>query len=138
MIKRLINTYLPGQEEKLFEFMRFCIIGTIAAGIHYVVYFLLQKHINVNIAYTAGYLFSLVCNFFMTSYFTFRSTPSVKKAAGFGFSHLINYLLHICLFNGFLWLGVSRLLAPVLVLIVAVPTNFLLLRWVFHHKQKKS
>ena len=138
MIKSLIDKYFPGQEEKISEFMRFCIIGTVAAGIHYGVYILLQRYINVNIAYTAGYAISLVCNFFMTSYITFRSTPSVKKAAGFGFSHLINYLLHISLFNVFLWFGISRLLAPVLVLVVAVPTNFFLLRWVFHHEKKIS
>lgn len=138
MIKPLINKYISGEKEKISEFIRFCIIGTIAAGIHYGIYILLQRYINVNIAYTAGYLLSLVCNFFMTSYITFRSTPSAKKAVGFGFSHLINYLLHISLFNGFLWLGVSRLLAPIFVLAVAVPTNFLILRWVFHHKTTKS
>ena len=50
-------------KEKLFEFIRFCFVGTIAAGIHYGIYYLLQAYINVNVAYTTGYLISLVCNF---------------------------------------------------------------------------
>ncbi|MEG1563893.1 MAG: GtrA family protein [Bacteroides sp.] len=73
----------------------------------------------------------LVCNFFLTSYFTFRSAPSFKKLFGFGSSHLVNYLLHIVLFNLFLFMGLSKEIAPIIVLAVAVPINFLLLRWVF-------
>lgn len=138
MIDGWIERYCPQQKEKVYEFLRFCIVGVIAAGIHYGIYFLLQYCIEVNIAYTVGYLIALICNFFLTSYVTFRSNPSPKKAAGFGVSHLINYLLHMCLFNTFLWMGVSRLLAPVLVLMVAVPTNFILLRWVFTHKKKEK
>lgn len=122
--------------EKIFEFVRFCIVGTIAAGIHYGIYYLLQLYIDVNIAYTAGYLLSMVCNFFMTSYLTFHSSPSFKKLLGFGGSHLINYLIHIFLFNFFLYIGISRLLAPILVLAVAVPVNFLILRWVFKRKNR--
>ena len=87
-------------KEKLFEFIRFCFVGTIAAGIHYGIYYLLQVYINVNVAYTTGYLISLVFNFF-------------------------------------LYIGISRILAPILVLAVAVPINFLLLRWVFKHKKKE-
>lgn len=123
-------------KEKLFEFIRFCIVGAIAAGIHYAIYYFLQAYINVNVAYTTGYLISLICNFFLTSYLTFRSVPSVGKVMGFGGSHLINYLIHIFLFNFFLYIGISKILAPVLVLAVAVPINFLLLRRVFKHKKK--
>ena len=99
--------------------------------------YLLQVYINVNVAYTTGYLISLVCNFFLTAYLTFHSAPSIKKVIGFGGSHLVNYLIHMFLFNFFLYIGISRILAPILVLAVAVPINFLLLRWVFKHKKKE-
>lgn len=122
--------------DKLFEFIRFCIVGTLAAGLHYGIYYLLQTRIEVNIAYTIGYLVSLIGNFFLTSYLTFHRVPSWKNALGFGGSHFVNYLLHILLFNAFLFLGASRELAPILVLIIAVPINFVLLRWVFKHKKE--
>lgn len=128
---------LPDRE-KLMQFVRFCIVGTVAAGIHYGVYYLLQLFLRggvwLSVDYTVGYIVSLVCNFFMTTYFTFRSRVSAGKAAGFGASHLVNYTIHIVLFNAFMALGVHRLVAPVLVLMVAVPTNFLILRLVYRKK----
>lgn len=128
---------LPDRE-KLMQFVRFCIVGTVAAGIHYGVYYLLQLFLRggvwLSVDYTVGYIVSLVCNFFMTTYFTFRSRVSAGKAAGFGASHLVNYTIHIVLFNAFMALGVHRLVAPVLVLMVAVPTNFLILRFVYRKK----
>ena len=122
--------------EKIYEFIRFCTVGVIAAAIHYGIYYLLQKWININIAYTIGYLLSFICNFFLTSYMTFRSGPSFKKAIGFGGSHLLNYLNHMLLFNLFLYIGISKELAPILVLTIVVPINFLLLRWVFKRKKE--
>ena len=123
-------------KEKRYEFIRFCVVGVLASGLHYGVYYLLQTRINVNVAYTVGYLISLICNFFLTSYLTFHSSPSIRKALGFGGSHLINYLIHLFFLNLFLYLGISKVLAPVLVLAIAVPINFILLRWVFKHKNK--
>lgn len=124
--------------DKLMQFVRFCIVGTIAAAIHYGVYYLMQLFLRdgiwLSVDYTIGYVVSLVCNFFMTTYFTFRSHVSAGKAAGFGFSHVVNYSLHIVLFNLFMAMGIHRLLAPVLVLMVAVPTNFLILRYVYRKR----
>lgn len=124
---------------KLHEFARFCVVGIIAAAIHYVVYWLLQLihdgQLWLSIAYTAGYVVSLICNFFMTTYFTFRSRVSIGKAAGFGGSHIVNYTLHMVLFSLFISLGIHRLAAPVLVLMIAVPTNFTILHFVYHKKK---
>lgn len=128
-------------KEKVLEFTRFCIVGCLASGIHYAVYYLLQRwlflsrgELSLSLAYTAGYVVSLLCNFFMTTFFTFHSTVSAKKVVGFGFSHLVNYSIHIVFFNAFLLVGVNRLIAPVFVLMLAVPTNFLLLHIVFRSK----
>ena len=132
---------LRKEDGKVQEFIRFCIVGVIAAGIHYLVYYLLQLLSNgslwLSIAYTRGYVVSLVCNFFMTTYFTFRSKVSVGKAAGFSFSHIVNYTLHILLFNLFISLDIHRLIAPILVLMIAVPTNFSILHFVYRNKKKK-
>ena len=132
---------LRKEDGKVQEFIRFCIVGVIAAGIHYLVYYLLQLLSNgslwLSIAYTIGYVVSLVCNFFITTYFTFRSKVSVGKAAGFSFSHIVNYTLHILLFNLFISLDIHRLIAPILVLMIAVPTNFSILHFVYRNKKKK-
>lgn len=123
--------------QKFWQFVRFCIIGTCAAAVHYGIYFLLQwMNCPLNIAYTAGYLISFVGNFYATNYFTFRTVPSWQKLIGFGGSHLVNYLLHIVLFDLFLWVGVHHLVAPPLVMLCVLPIQFLILRFVFVKKEK--
>ncbi len=116
------------------EFIRFAIVGTIATIIHYGIYLLLEKIINVNIAYTIGFVISWFCNFYLSAKFTFRSTATVKKGIGFACTHLINYLLHMLFLNFFLFIGVSQELAPIPVFCCVIPINFLLVRTVFKSK----
>ena len=108
------------------EIIRFAIVGTTSAAIHYAIYWVLQHWINVNIAYTIGYVLSFLVNYYLSAHFTFHGI-------GFGGAHLVNYLLHIVLLNFFLWLGLSNEVAPFAVLAIAVPTNFVLVRFVFRH-----
>ena len=114
------------------EFLRFVMVGLFATGLHYGIYFVLQKFIQVIVA--LGYVLSFVANFYLTAYFTFGQPPSWKKAFGFGGAHLTNYLIHIGLLNLFLRLGFSRPLAPIPVFLIAIPVNFLLVRFVFKQK----
>ena len=46
-------------------------------------------------------------------------------------------MLQIGLFNFFLWMGLHRLVAPFAVLAIAVPTNFIIVRFVFKHLRGK-
>lgn len=117
------------------EFIRFGVVGVLATALHYGIYYFLQSFINVNVAYTTGYVISFIVNFYLTSYFTFGTTPSWKKLVGMGGAHLVNYLLHIILLNVFLYLGVSKAWAPVPVFVIAIPVNFLFVRFVFKHKK---
>ena len=122
------------QLKQLPEFIRFVMVGILATALHYGLYFILQSFINVNVAYTLGYIISFIANFYLTSYFTFGRKPSWRKAFGFGGAHLVNYLLHMGLLNLFLWLGVSKPYAPIPVFAIAIPVNFLLVRFVFKRK----
>lgn len=122
------------QLRQLPEFIRFVMVGIFATALHYGLYFVLQGTINVNVAYTLGYALSFIANFYLTAYFTFGRKPSWSKALGFGGAHLVNYLLHIGLLNLFIWLGVSKPLAPFPVFAIAIPINFLLVRFVFKGK----
>ena len=116
------------------EFLRFVMVGLFATGLHYGIYFVLQKFIQVNVAYTLGYVLSFVANFYLTAYFTFGQPPSWKKAFGFGGAHLTNYLIHIGLLNLFLRLGFFFFFSPIPVFLIAIPVNFLLVRFVFKQK----
>lgn len=59
------------QLKRVPEFVRFILVGVFATALHYGIYLLLQRLINVNIAYTLGYALSFIANFYLTAYFTF-------------------------------------------------------------------
>lgn len=116
------------------EAFRFGVVGAVATAVHYAAYWLLMDAIGVNVAYTLGYVMSFLLNFWLTARFTFRTKPSWRKLAGMSGAHAVNWLLHIVLLNLFLSFGVPRGVAPVPVFAVAIPVNFLLVRFVFKHK----
>ena len=51
--------------KQLPEFVRFVMVGIFATALHYGLYFVLQRVINVNIAYTLGYALSFIANFYL-------------------------------------------------------------------------
>ena len=122
----------------ILEFVRFGLVGGFCTALHYGIYFLLQMAINVNVAYTAGYLLSFIVNFYLTSWFTFRSAPSWKKLFGMAGAHGVNYLLHMGLLNLFLWMGLGKEFAPIPVFAIAIPVNFILVKFVFKHKKNND
>ncbi len=143
------------------EFVRFFVVGVAATLVHLFAYWGLNAlfglteadEVALNATYTAGYVVSFVGNYILSLKWTFRTTGSVSKGAGFAFSHLVNYGLHLGLLNLFLWLGLGRAmvaalafctpwlvelfpvlgdpaaLLPLPVYVVVVPVNFLLVRF---------
>ena len=126
------------KKETLGEIFRFGIVGVLAVAIHYAIYWLLQYVIDVNIAFTVGYIISFFANYYLSAHFTFREDTNKKNGAGFAGAHIFNYFLQLGLFNAFLWLGVHRILAPFCVFCISVPVNFLVVRFVFKHFRKKD
>lgn len=124
--------------ETIFQLLRFVIVGVIATAIHYGIYLLLLRFFpnSETIVYSIGYVVSFVCNFILTCLFTFRKKASTKRGVGFGLAHLVNYCLHVVLLNVFLWIGISNKLAPIPVFCIAVPVNFLLVRYVFNRNEQ--
>lgn len=118
-------------EDKLGEFVRFCIVGLVATLIHYGVYLAFLKLISPSISYTIGYIVSLCVNVALTSKYTFKTDLTAVKTLGFLICHGINYLLHIAFLNIFLYLGVAEKLAPIPVYCIVIPINFILVRTVF-------
>lgn len=114
------------------EIIRFIIVGTTATAVHYGLYFILLKTMNENVAYTVGYLVSFLFNYIMSARFTFKKKTSLKNGVGFCAAHIFNYLLQISLLNVFILLGVGKQFAPIPVYCIAVPTNFLIVRFVFN------
>lgn len=118
--------------KKLFgQAIRFCIVGVMAVAIHYAIYLLLKQWMVHVVAFAIGYFISFIANFFMTAKFTFKKDATTKKGVGFLGAHIINFILQTSLLQLFLWLGVNENFAPIPVYCIAVPVNFMLVRFVF-------
>lgn len=116
------------------EIIRFGIVGIIATIIHYGIYLALNLIIVSWIAYSIGYGISFLGNFYLSNRFTFKTKPTFKKGVGFGLNHFINYLLQVILLSVFIKLGMPDKYAPIPVFCIAVPINFLMVRFVLKSK----
>jgi putative flippase GtrA len=138
-----IQTYYSKLNPKIREFARFCIVGCISMGLHYVIYLMLLLIMGMELtagrgtdwratmAYTIGYVVSFVVNMWLTARFTFKEKLNVKRGGGFILSHAINYVIEVGLLNLFLYLHLAEWLSPLLALLIAVPINFIMVRTVF-------
>ena len=125
---------------KLGEVVRFAIVGATATLLQYAIYYLLiqflgtgaskaDAHLWSTVAMTVGYVLSFVFNFFASTRFTFKVKANARRGAGFLFSHVVNYTLQMLTLNLFLWLGLSKQVAPIPMFCVCVPVNFILVRF---------
>lgn len=113
------------------QFLKFCINGGIATVIQYVTYWLATYIMNVSVAYVVGYAVSFAYNYVLTTRWTFRSRMTWKNFVGFTGSHAVNFTIHMVCFNLFIFMGIHKFIAPILVLLIAVPTNYLILKFVY-------
>ena len=128
-IKDIINHLEDNKREKLGEVVRFGVVGVAAVLIQYGVYLLLVLFMNHNISMTLGYIISFIFNFIASTHYTFRVKANAKRGAAFALSHVINYFMQIAILNVFIWLGISKQIAPMPMFGICVPVNFLLVRF---------
>ncbi|MHC1685690.1 MAG: GtrA family protein [Clostridiaceae bacterium] len=123
------------KDNKFNEFIRFVFVGVFATAIHYGTYSLLQLfNIPYNIAFTLGYFVSFIFNYFASNYFTFKTTPNKQKGFKFAIAHVFNYFFQMLLLNIYIYVGINKDIAPFFVFLVAVPTNFIFVRFALKSK----
>ena len=143
------------------EFVRFFVVGVGATLLHMGVYIGVNNLFGItedwrwawNASYIFGYVVSFLVNYVVTLKWTFKTEGSVKKGAGFAFSHAFNMGFQLLLLNFFSYLGLGALLValvgflfpwlpallpflsqpesllPLPVYCIVVPTNFLMVRF---------
>ena len=124
-------------KEQLGETVRFVISGSVATLVQYAVYYILMDILTVSGAWTVGYVVSFLCNFLLTTYFTFKVKPDRKKAVGFAFCHLINWAMQVGTLHFFIWAGVAKGLAPLPMYVVCMPVNFILVRFFVKNRKPR-
>lgn len=120
---------------------RYGVVGTVSTGIHYGGYLLLlyilgrteiNQTANANISYAGGYFIGFCVNYVLTTYFTFETKANSKNATGFTICHVLNYLIEMGVLNLLLYWGVEKSIAGLIVIVVAVPINFVFLKIAYY------
>ncbi len=114
------------------ELIRFVITGGFATLLQYGLYVVFVHAVKVPpvVSTMISYAISFIANFFLSSYFTFKSNPNAKKGLAFTLSHLINMGMQtglVAIFKGLV--GPTLALLPALA--ICVPLNFILVRFAF-------
>lgn len=118
------------REPHLIEFIRFCIVGALCTGIDAVIFYAVGLFTCYQIALITGYCTSLMINYFLTVYWTFRTQPSKKNLGGVVAAHLFNlFIVRIGLMWMFIhWCGLSDNIAYIPTLAISVIINFFLVK----------
>lgn len=116
--------------------VRFVCVGALGTVLQYGIYFLLldcfqtrwpEQSVLTSLAFTIGFLIELVCNYFLTSFYTFRVSPSLKNAGGFLFGRAINYVIQLMFLNLLIFLHVSEEWAGIIAIALAGIINYFVL-----------
>lgn len=114
------------------EAFRFMAVGGFATALQYGLYVVFVNAVGTTavVSTLISYAISFIANFFLSSYFTFRSNPNALKGLAFSLSHLINMGMQtglVAIFKGIV--GPTLALLPALA--ICVPVNFFLVRFAF-------
>lgn len=123
------------ENKQLMEFFRFCIVGALCTGIDAGIFYTLINFTNYQLALICGYVFSLIVNYFLTVYWTFKKTASAKNAIGVVVAHFFNlFVIRLGLMYLFTEIVVmSEKTAYVPTLIISVITNFIIIKCIMSH-----
>ena len=124
---------------------RFVLVGALGTGLQYGIYYLplmvFQRRwpdvgILTSVAFTAGFIIEMVCNYFLTSFYTFRVRPTWKNAGGFLFGRAINYVIQLLFLNLLIWLHLSEELSGIAAIALAGVINYFILLPFYKDKKR--
>ena len=126
--------------------VRFVFVGTFGTGVQYGIYYLLldifqrqwpEVGILTSVAFTAGFMIEMVCNYFLTNFYTFKTRPSWKNAGGFLLGRVLNYVIQLLLLNALVWLHMGEEWAGIVAIMLAGVINYFVLRPFYKDKKRE-
>lgn len=130
-----MNIYLfikKSKEETIHELFRFCIVGGLCTFIDIAVFYIVRRYTTYQIALISGYCLSLLLNYYLTIFWTFKKKASKSNAIGIIVAHLFNlFVVRMGLMFVFVrWFMIIDQIAIVPTLIISTITNFFIIRFV--------
>ena len=127
--------------------VRFVLVGVLGTGLQYGIYYLLLGifrsqfpgvGILTSVAFTVGFVMEMVCNYFLTSFYTFRVAPSLKNVGGFLMGRALNYVIQLLFLHMMIWLHMSEEWAGIVAIMLAGVINYFVLLPFFRAKKKEE
>ena len=140
---KTLTGYLP---KKYRSAVRFVLVGALGTGLQYGIYYLLLGifrsqfpgvGILTSVAFTVGFVMEMVCNYFMTSFYTFRVAPSLKNIGGFLMGRALNYVIQLLFLYVMIWLHMSEEWAGIVAIMLAGVINYFVLLPFFRANKKE-
>ena len=75
------------------KFLKFVVVGVINTLNYSLVYLMLLNIMNYLVAHILAFLFSALCSYFLTTYFTFSQKPSWETFIRFPLTFLPNFIM---------------------------------------------
>ena len=126
---------------------RFVLVGALGTGLQYGIYYLLlvlfqqrwgEMAVLTSVAFSVGFFVEMVCNYFLTSFYTFRVRPSWKNVGGFVLGRTLNYFIQLLFLNTLIWLHMSEEIAGIVAIALAGVINYFVLLPFYKDKKRDS
>jgi putative flippase GtrA len=111
------------------QFWRFVIVGVINTSNYYVLFLFLHNivHFHYMAAHIISFIISMVGSFYLNSYFTYKTKPTLKKFLQFPLTYLVN----ISVSSGAIYifvvlLKINESISPILASVLAIPFTFII------------
>lgn len=129
----MINLKNNFNKNDIVQFIKFGLVGVSNTFVSLIVYYLLiYFSVNYILANIAGFVISVLNAFFWNSKYVFKHSQKgslVRTYISYGMTFLLSNLL---LYGLVEFMNVSKIVAPVLCLVVTIPLNFILNKyWTF-------
>lgn len=114
---------------------RFIIAGVINTSLTYCLYVFLLMWLPYTFAYSVTYLAGLILGYVLNVYWVFETRPNINTAIKYPMIYVFNYLFGTMLMRILVeLLGVDRVIAPILVTLLVVPSMYVLTHFIFRGK----
>lgn len=123
------------------EVFRFIIVGVMNTANYYIIYLFFLKLVGLNylIAHILGFLISMVGSFFLNSYFTYRTKPTLKKFFQFPLTYVVNITVTtVSIYILVDLIGLNDIISPLLASLIAIPFTFIISKKILQQDKKTT
>jgi putative flippase GtrA len=112
------------------QMLGFMLSGLVSTGLMYGLYLIFHRFTSYQQAYFFSYILSVFALYFMNLW-VFKASISLHSLLKFPFIYALQYLIGAGTLEFLVHIGISSLLAPILIIVVLFPITFILNKLVF-------